>query len=84
MKTLCAWCKKTIKPEDGTGGLDSHGICQDCAKKEAPHLSIVPDPPPHKLGCGMSPMAALRFEAEWLKRGRHDNESRLRAAFLLE
>ena len=33
MKTLCAWCGADIWYEDGTGGLDSHGICQGCAAK---------------------------------------------------
>jgi len=30
MKVICAWCGKTIKSDDGTSGLDSHGICKDC------------------------------------------------------
>ena len=59
MKTLCAWCESTITPEDGTGGLDSHGICQDCGEKEVEAM---------RLGCGMDPLAALRFEKEWLKK----------------
>lgn len=36
MRTVCAWCLKNsgrttiIKPDDGKGGTDSHGICQEC------------------------------------------------------
>lgn len=33
MKTLCAWCRAVIRDEDGTGGLDGHGISQGCAAK---------------------------------------------------
>jgi hypothetical protein len=31
MRVICAWCGLIIKHEDGTGGLDSHGICPPCA-----------------------------------------------------
>ncbi|MBM4274301.1 MAG: hypothetical protein FJ134_07560 [Deltaproteobacteria bacterium] len=31
MRTLCAWCEVVLKEEDGSGGLDSHGICPLCA-----------------------------------------------------
>ena len=30
MRTICAWCGDIITPENGTGGPDSHGICQSC------------------------------------------------------
>lgn len=38
MRTICAWCSTpekatVIKPEDGTGGKDSHGLCAACAAK---------------------------------------------------
>jgi hypothetical protein len=36
MRVICAWCKKIIKHEDGTGGLDSHGICPACQDSHYP------------------------------------------------
>jgi hypothetical protein len=31
MRTLCSWCSAVIREDDGTGGKDSHGICEKCA-----------------------------------------------------
>ena len=36
MRVICAWCKKIIRHEDGTGGLDSHGICPACQDRYYP------------------------------------------------
>ena len=44
MKVICSWCigegktldEAVIVPEDGTGGLDSHGICPVCKDKYYP------------------------------------------------
>jgi hypothetical protein len=37
LKTVCAWCLKTIKTEKinchGTGTIVSHGICASCRAK---------------------------------------------------
>jgi hypothetical protein len=33
MKRICAWCGKVLGEIEGTGGLDSHGICPDCQEK---------------------------------------------------
>lgn len=35
MITICAWCKATIKPDDGADTVlrVSHGICAACAAK---------------------------------------------------
>ncbi len=30
MKVFCAWCKCLLKPDDGSGLPDSHGICLSC------------------------------------------------------
>lgn len=32
MKTICAWCGDTI--QEGEEEEESHGICEDCKKKE--------------------------------------------------
>jgi hypothetical protein len=34
MRTVCSWCDAEIKPEDGKGGSDSHGICPTCLERE--------------------------------------------------
>ena len=36
MRVICAWCGLIIKHEDGSGGLDSHGICPACADSHCP------------------------------------------------
>ena len=36
MRVICAWCQKIIRHEDGTGGLDSHGICPVCEGRYYP------------------------------------------------
>lgn len=42
MKIICSWCGKIIKPEDGTGGLDTHGICPECADRVDEELAHNP------------------------------------------
>ena len=32
MRVICCYCGKVIKEDDGNGGLDSHGACEDCLK----------------------------------------------------
>jgi PAS domain-containing protein len=31
VKTVCAWCRSDLTPDDGAGGPVSHGVCTDCA-----------------------------------------------------
>jgi hypothetical protein len=33
VKTVCAWCGRTISKGDAEGGLVSHGMCSTCARK---------------------------------------------------
>ena len=37
IKVFCAWCGKFMYEKEGTGG-DSHGICDECLKKELASL----------------------------------------------
>lgn len=36
MKVICAWCKKFLRMEKGSG--TSHGICSECHKKQLDEL----------------------------------------------
>lgn len=42
MRVICAWCQKVIKPADGSGLPDSHGICPPCKDKFYPAGGVKP------------------------------------------
>jgi hypothetical protein len=43
MKILCSWCGAVIREEDGSEGLNSHGICQICAPQEMTKINLTKD-----------------------------------------
>ena len=58
MRVICAWCKKIIKDDDGSGLPDSHGICPGCQEQYYPEFR----PPREPMG----PPAPLREKTDEL------------------